>query len=371
MPTIEERLAALETKLAALTETTPTNYYAHQYSGEEIDNAVARALPNGAIDQAVGTFVRPNLLDNWYFGRPVDQRGGMIQLAGTMLYSDAACTQALFQSTKTTSIIKVSDIAAHPSDDSTVYVKLADCVRGYKGDWIYSFDRWKISPSTTVSVSGGGLSVIADFQQAILSTALILGQKYTMSVLSTDGRLGQLTFTLQQDVSINQGFGFGYFVVYRDVDQYWFRLYGSNEATYLAIKLELGSTQTLAHREGDRWVMNEVPDYGEQLRRCQRYCRVIGGTLNEPICIAIRRESTMLEGCILFDFPMRTAPSVSITGTFSTIPEFLGIEFTSQDSISPEGVSLFFKQQNGAPFAGTAYLIYAPSDTRITFSADL
>lgn len=277
MPTIEERLAALETKLAALTETTPTTYYEHQYSGEEIDNAVSRALPNGVIDQAAGTFARPNLLDNWYFGRPVDQRGGMIQLAGTMLYSDAACTQALFQSTKTTSIIKVSDIAAHPSDDSTVYVKLADCVRGYKGDWIYSFDRWKISPSTTASVSGGGLSVIADFQQAILSTALILGQKYTMSVLSTDGRLGQLTFTLQQDVSINQGFGFGYFVVYRDVDQYWFRLYGSNEATYLAIKLELGSTQTLAHREGDRWVMNEVPKVGSELRECQRYHLVLPG----------------------------------------------------------------------------------------------
>lgn len=277
MATTEERLAALEARMAAWIDQQPTNYYTHQYSGEEIDNAVARALPNGAIDQAAGTFVRPNLLDNAYFGNPVDQKKGMLQLAGTMLYSDAACTQALFQSTKTTSIVKVSDIAAHPSDDSTVYVKLADCVRGYTGNWIYSFDRWKISPSSIVSVSGGGLSVIADFQQAILSTALILGQKYTMSALSTDGRLGQLTFTLQQDIAINQGFGFGYFVVYRDVDQYWFRLYGTDEATYLAIKLEIGPTQTLAHREGDKWVLNEVPEYGEQLRRCQWYSNVLPG----------------------------------------------------------------------------------------------
>ncbi|RHT58864.1 hypothetical protein DW766_01615 [Butyricicoccus sp. AM29-23AC] len=35
-----------------------------------------------------------------------------------------------------------------------------------------------------------------------------------------------------------------------------------------AAKLELGSTQTLAHKEGDKWVLNEIPDYGEQLRRC-------------------------------------------------------------------------------------------------------
>ena len=86
MPTTEERLAALEAKLAALTDTTPTTYYEHQYSGEEIDNAVARALPNGAIDQAAGTFVRPNLLDNWYFGRPVDQRGGYIVPKGVNYY---------------------------------------------------------------------------------------------------------------------------------------------------------------------------------------------------------------------------------------------------------------------------------------------
>lgn len=187
-------------------------------------------VPNGNMSMAFSItgnddrkglyYSNPNLLDNWYFGNPVNQRGQT----------------------------------------------------EYKGNWMYSFDRWKISPSTTVSISGGGLSIIADFQQAILSTAFILGQKYTMSVLSTDGRLGQLTFTLQQDVDINQGFGFGYFVIFRDVDKYWFRLYGTNEATYLAIKLELGSQQTLAHQdENGNWVLNEIPNYGEQLIQCQRY----------------------------------------------------------------------------------------------------
>ena len=42
-----------------------------------------------------------------------------------------------------------------------------------------------------------------------------------------------------------------------------------------AVKLELGSEQTLAHNEGTEenpvWVLNEVPDYGEELRKCQRY----------------------------------------------------------------------------------------------------
>ena len=42
------------------------------------------------------------------------------------------------------------------------------------------------------------------------------------------------------------------------------------EITLLAAKLELGDTQTLAHKENGVWVLNEIPDYGEQLRRCQR-----------------------------------------------------------------------------------------------------
>jgi hypothetical protein len=43
----------------------------------------------------------------------------------------------------------------------------------------------------------------------------------------------------------------------------------------IAVKLELGSEQTLAHNEGTEespvWVLNEIPDYGEELAKCQRY----------------------------------------------------------------------------------------------------
>lgn len=41
-----------------------------------------------------------------------------------------------------------------------------------------------------------------------------------------------------------------------------------------AMKLELGSEQTLAHKEGNNWVLNEIPDYGEELAKCQRYLQV-------------------------------------------------------------------------------------------------
>ncbi|MBR2131968.1 MAG: hypothetical protein IJ955_05400 [Oscillospiraceae bacterium] len=47
---------------------------------------------------------------------------------------------------------------------------------------------------------------------------------------------------------------------------------GFERATIRAVKLEVGDTQTLAHQESSGgWVLNEVPDYAEELRRCQRY----------------------------------------------------------------------------------------------------
>lgn len=49
----------------------------------------------------------------------------------------------------------------------------------------------------------------------------------------------------------------------------------ANQGLYIkAIKLELGEQQTLAHQENGAWVLNELPDYGGELLRCQRYYQV-------------------------------------------------------------------------------------------------
>lgn len=228
MATTEERLAALEAKMAQLTATTPTTYYTHQYSGEEIDNAVGRALTNGAIDQSVGTFVRPNLLDNWYFGNPVNQRG------------------------------------------QTEYARDG-----------YTVDRWAlVSTGAGSFLLHGSDNYSADvkgtFYQQSENERFIVGAKYTLSVLRgmiTSPTLYHDTFDLtasngwKSRFNVNGGtFGFYYGKNTSDIQ---FDL--DDTKTLIAVKLELGSTQTLAHREGDKWILNEVPDYGEQLRRCQRY----------------------------------------------------------------------------------------------------
>lgn len=44
------------------------------------------------------------------------------------------------------------------------------------------------------------------------------------------------------------------------------------KVTIAAVKVEMGDVQTLAHQDASgNWVLNEIPDYGEELLKCQRY----------------------------------------------------------------------------------------------------
>jgi hypothetical protein len=302
MPTVEERLAALETKLAALTETTPTTYYEHQYSGEEIDNAVARALPNGAIDQAAGTFVRPNLLDNWYFGRPVNQRGKS----------------------------------------------------EYTGSG-YTVDRWTAKEGV-VSLSSGGLTLQNSTWLDQIIENLIENRIYTISLLTANGVLLAGTGLLNKDSFISvriDGGGYIDISYHADVSGYYVELARADAAqplSILAAKLELGPTQTLAHREGDRWALNEVPDYGEQLRRCQRYY-IKYDTIKANGYISNAAKSYYMP--IFLPEALRTTPTilgtpkirVRFNGGYSS--KFVGGTFTAPDSwgvtaISANAVTLAF-----------------------------
>lgn len=329
--------------------------YTSQFSGEEIDSALRAAqiisgastpaelrkkleirgdtIPVSATDPtpvsealtASGGGVNPNLLDNWFFGRPVNQRG------------------------------------------LTEYTAAG-----------YTVDRWKLDIGGAITLEDGCICLkkagtylgeyFDDFDQFI-------GMTLTGSVLLSDGTLRTGSFVYNGVVNQGQIFfssELGFYIqrLSSSLTQCEINALVDN-VKIKAAKLELGDTQTLAHKENGVWVLNEIPDYGEQLARCQRYCRVIGGTLNQPFCIAVRRETTVLEGFIPIDNPFRTAPSISVNGYFSTVPDFHGVKFTSGDTLSPQGVTLFFERQDGGTFDKDAYLIYAGADTRITLSADL
>lgn len=181
--------------------------------------------------------VNPNLLDNWYFGRPVNQRGQT----------------------------------------------------SYTGEWVYTIDRWEISEGTltvndgSISHSGGYL-----FQPFTDEFSDLLKEKLvTLSFLYANGSLVSASATIPSTWGTWDGI-----INHESIHIFGInngkRLWVTNTGNtpLLAAKLELGSTQTLAHLENGNWVLNEIPDYGEQLRKCQRYYYQVHYTQYQTINMA-------------------------------------------------------------------------------------
>lgn len=199
------------------------------HTAQEIDDAVdlAPQLSN------------PNLLDNWYFDNPVNQRG------------------------------------------QTEYNTMS-----------YAIDRWRTWSEPTsawLKVVDGGIKVAYTFFQYFEKALVdgILGKNVTISILFADGKLFYTTGFISKSgisyLAVDTNYGNVTHVALGvdasnagNVASNYFRVaiteLGTLSDTILAIKLELGSQQTLAHQdENGVWQLNEIPDYGEQLRRCQRY----------------------------------------------------------------------------------------------------
>lgn len=237
----------------------------------------------------------PNLLDNWYFGNPVNQRGasGTISTAG------------------------------------------------------YFFDRWKLV-SGSVTINSGGVVLNGTIAQVLEYAA---GQTVTATVLTPDG---------VTDVT----------PVYDDETKTF--TVTAQGKTIRAVKLELGTEQTIAHQENGVWVLNEIPDYGEQLRRCQRYYQRLKASsgymrfgVSQPYTDTAAGVFIPLQG------EMRTAPTMSSSGNFALFAgsAFHGVNL-SLDTTSPYNVTLK-ATGTGLPGTSAQLLTQGDSGAYIEFSADL
>lgn len=241
------------------------------HTAQEIDDAVdlAPQLSN------------PNLLDNWYFGNPVNQRG------------------------------------------QTSYTGAG-----------YGIDRWRQQADGTVLINQDGLqfngssyvSTYLDFD----ALSYLRGKQVTLSVLYKNALSGKTVATdwygnEQKNVLLtsgSEGLAQATFTIPSDATEFRY-IIGANTPeqtkewyTIQAVKLELGSQQTLAHQENGVWVLNEIPDFGEQLRRCQRYFwRSWTGERNTQNSILglVFGNNRRITG---FDYPveMRTKPSITVYG---------------------------------------------------------
>ena len=95
-----------------------------------------------------------------------------------------------------------------------------------------------------------------------------------------------------------------------------------------AMKLELGSEQTLAHLENGAWELNEIPDYGRELYECQRYLKQV---VNWSNIYAARSDTTNL----YFFIPGATMARVPDTLTSKQVYFYAGPNYyTITDNIA-------------------------------------
>ena len=205
----------------------------------------------------------PNLLDNWYFVDPINQRGQMEYTAFNAIQSAAAYTIDRFKisaSAGTSITCKVEDdgvaLSVTPSAGKMGQVNFSQIFSlnvlfpgVYTLSWLYSSDCL-VRPFAT---NGSALPGYRDFPASDTPAVASIQVKITEEMQKRSS-----IFNIQINSSVEAHV----------------KLY--------AAKLELGSQQTLAHQDADgKWVLNDPPpNKALELAKCQRYQVVYSATLN-------------------------------------------------------------------------------------------
>lgn len=336
--TTDERLAALEAKMDALTAP-PSDYYTSRYSGEEIDAAIA-AVPGKA---ETAQLCNRNLLDNWYFGNPVNQLG-----------------------------------QTEYSTNWNQYTIDRWSTEGNVGDIKVVVSTSRVDVTNTHSQSAGHL---VQFKQNLPAELCLPGKTYTLSVL-TENVVGGVGCYLSQvgapyqasfQGPIASGLSTYTGVMIDGQQRVGFILGHGATMSSIAVKLELGSQQTLAHQDADgNWILNEIPDCGEQLRRCQRYQfeafdRILAG---QGFLAQVKAtDSTQAYGVLPTPVTMREGSFPALVTDCSAANPYNAFGIYSTGYSSGEGmitgISLFGRIQNGVILRAAGSNFVAGNDYQI------
>ena len=159
--------------------------------------------------------------------------------------------------------------------------------RGHLSFTTNGIDRWQAEttggPAVSVTTSGLYIDAGSNYQgilQLLENPTMYNGKTLTASVLALNNGVqefkvihGTITLPSTNTVLINSGGDMSLFL-YGSTSQLSLRIRCLNGAkrTIVAVKIEIGDTQTLCHNEGTDanpvWVLNAIPNYTEQVERC-------------------------------------------------------------------------------------------------------
>lgn len=348
-----------------------------------------------------------NLLDNWYFADPVNQRNGYIVESGTAYYSNTALSTKAGTTTEAMPANYVdSTYGTIVVNTKTYYVATAKLVRGYTGRG-YTIDRWtsgggaddkrviRVTPSGLRVTTSNTINFIYDQKMEDEVKEQLDGKTVTLSVLVSRYVKGNLVV---QHGSTSKGTNKAGLVsvtgTFSKDGSYSFRLYNQNDTdfTILAVKMELGGQQTLAHQETDgSWVLNDPPpNKALELAKCQRYFRRIaccsyentvatsgyvtgsGTNIFAPVCEDVFRAtpSVRFSGGVV----VRGSEGYSTDAVFNSPLMDVNAAISATDSTGGF-LTLLIRKKDGTAFAklsnNTPVSVNFTKDAVLDLSADL
>lgn len=284
-------------------------------------------MANGVINPFCDTMINDNLLDNAYFLNPVNQRG---------------------QTEYTTSG--------------------------------YTIDRWYISTSGgSVTVDSGGVTIngstnLMSFTQPIEDSTVeyMRGKTVTQSVLTTTGLYSKSLIVPNEGIIDTADFTVDGWNC--DLHKNDFRLYSFEKiaATIIACKLEIGNVQTLAHQENGAWVLNEIPNYAEELAKCNRYQLELVRPNSSYGCVGSSFTSNGKSAWVNIPITasMRMVPTVKMAGSWTLVGGNVGTSWRSGvpvasvtvDQMASNAITLLVKANADLDSTQVYGLCYVPQD---------
>lgn len=259
-----------------------------------------------------------NLFINWYFVGGGSQLGGNtfpINNDGLTTYTTSGYNIDLWQSNQS---------ATYP----TILTSKGINVKSNR-NFIQRFDH---DPG-----AGGTVTVSVLLADNTLATATGKFPTNTGSINLNDALGSNRMFRLQSDLTYNVW-----------LVHLWNSSMESND-TLVAAKLELGSQQTLAHKEGDTWVLNDPPpNYQQELAKCQRYYTVLSNTTAYArfgtglMDFRSSVQDTHAYIVVPLQVPMRIKPTVRTEGVIQIFNGLTTVNVTNitVDSMSQNGICL-------------------------------
>lgn len=276
----------------------------------------------------IGAAINPNLLDNWYFADPINQREG--------------------------------------DTDSTFVI-----------------DRWEKNKTVTATSEGIALEESNAYIVQTLESnlrAFLNGNTVTLSALLSDGTLFSGTITYAEDGTQSYFFSNNKVQGVKSITNnilFWC----VNPCTIVAVKLECGDTQTLAHQENGVWVLNDVPNKAAELMKCLRYFYRLKpmnkmSSLHLGASVASQTANVFLS--LALPMAMRINPTVTLNGkiivskTGSTAEDAIeaGISLSNPDTQNSR-IAIAVSNANANYELGTTYNVFLPTASHIDFDANL